>query len=80
MSVMTNPSDPFFTSLQAGAYDQKKPGGKPCDAVFNCRPGHHISKSAQIAIGVIVTIAGLAVFGLLGYCIWLMRKRRNSKF
>ncbi|KAF8517862.1 9 glycosyl hydrolase [Gautieria morchelliformis] len=37
-SVLTNPDDPFYTSVQPGAYAQRKPSGLPCDAAFQpCR-------------------------------------------
>lgn len=74
-NVAQNPSDPFYTSLKAGAYDAKKPKGKPCDAANSCHGG--LSKTAQIVIGVIVTVVGLGIIAAVGYIMWA-RKRGKA--
>ncbi|KAF7355198.1 Endoglucanase [Mycena sanguinolenta] len=77
MHVMNDTNDPFFTSLQAGAYDKVKPSGQPCDAAISdgCS-GHRLSKGAIIALAVVLTVVGLIILGLL---IWYIRLRRRSK-
>ncbi|THH07875.1 hypothetical protein EW146_g9178 [Bondarzewia mesenterica] len=32
--ALTDTADPYFTQLQAGAYDARKPSGTPCDPAF----------------------------------------------
>ena len=34
MHVLDDTSDPYYTSLQAGAYQSKRPQGMPCDAAY----------------------------------------------
>jgi endoglucanase len=77
MHVMNETTDPFFTSLQAGAYDKVRPKGTPCDEAFPCGLGG-LSKGARIAIAVTVTVVGLVLVGLLLWCIrsQFARKKR----
>jgi len=74
MHVLNDTSDPFFTSLQAGAYEKNKPKGTPCDAAFSCS-GPTLPKGAKIAIGVIVSFVGLVIVGLGVTWIWLAFRR-----
>jgi endoglucanase len=76
MHVLSDTSDPFFTLLQAGAYDKVKPTGLPCDAVFDdgC-DNPHLSKKATLAMALIITIVGLVIVGLATwYIVLLIRK------
>jgi endoglucanase len=80
-NVLTNPLDPYFTSLQAGEYDKHKPTGQPCDAAFNCQPGagsstSSLSRAGKIAMGVIVGVAGLAIVMLTLHWGWLCFKSK----
>jgi len=70
MHVLNDTSDPFYTSLQAGAYQQ--PAGMPCDAAYTdgCG-GPQLSQDGQIALGVIVGLAGIGIFSLVGWWGWL---------
>jgi len=77
MHVLNDTSDPFFTTLQAGAYEKNKPKGTPCDAAFSCS-GPALPKGAKIAIGVIVSLVGLIIVGL-GATWMLLGIRRNGK-
>lgn len=74
MHVMNDTTDPFYTSLQAGAYDSKRPNGHPCDPVYSCSPS--LSTGGKIAIAVVVTIVGL---GIIGGIIYLVLRHRRSK-
>ena len=77
LHTMNDTSDPYFTVLQAGSYAKNKPSGTPCDAAFPCG-SHGLSKGATIAIAVVVTVVGLAIFGLCGWWAFLVRRRRNK--
>ena len=65
MHVSNDTTDPFYTSLKAGAYASKKPSGHPCDPVYDCTPS--LPTGAKIAIAVVVTVVGLAIFGGIIY-------------
>ena len=72
MHISNDTADPFYTSLKAGAYASKKPGGHPCDPVYDCAPS--LSKGAKIAIAVVVTVVGLAIFGAIAYMVIRFRR------
>ena len=76
MHVANDTADPFYTSLQAGAYN--KPSGHPCDPVYSCSPS--LSKGAKIAIAVIVTIVGLAIIGGIAYVVIRYRRRKQTSY
>lgn len=77
MHVLNDTSDPFFTALKAGAYDKVRPQGLPCDAAFpTACPGPSLSKGGRIAMGVVVTVVGLLLIGLLS---WYFRVLSASK-
>ncbi|KDQ64704.1 glycoside hydrolase family 9 protein [Jaapia argillacea MUCL 33604] len=69
--ALNDTTDPFYTSLQAGEYAKRKPNGHPCDAVFSCVPT--LSETGKIAMGVVLGVLGLIVFGLLGW--WVVAGR-----
>ena len=73
MHVLNDTSDPYYTSLQAGTYDSKRPQGMPCDAVYQegCA-GPQLSQTGQIAMGAIVGLAGVVIFSLVGWWGWLV--------
>ncbi|EGO01864.1 glycoside hydrolase family 9 protein [Serpula lacrymans var. lacrymans S7.3] len=68
MHALNDSSDPFFTSLQPGAYSQKQPQGFPCDAAYSqgCG-GPRLSKGGEIAMAVIIGVVGLTIFSLIGW-------------
>jgi len=76
MHVMNDTADPFYTSLKAGAYAANKPSGQPCDPVYPCTPG--LSTGAKIAIAVVVTVVGLAIFGGIFYVCCIRRRRARA--
>ena len=80
MHVLNDTKDPYFTILEAGAYDKVKPTGVPCDAVFNdgC-DNPHMSKNATVALAVVVTIVGLIIFGLSTWYIMLLIRNTSSQ-
>lgn len=70
MHVSNDTSDPYFTSLSAGAYESVRPSGKPCDAAFTSHCGTHLSKGGKIGVGVAVGVVGLVIVGLLAWYLW----------
>jgi endoglucanase len=78
MHVLNDSNDPFYTTLQAGAYDQVKPQGEPCDAVFkkSCRGG--LPRGGQIALGVSLGVVGLVLLGLLVYYMFLVSRIKTA--
>ncbi|THH09932.1 hypothetical protein EW146_g8536 [Bondarzewia mesenterica] len=76
--ALTDTADPYFTQLQAGAYDAHKPSGIPCDPAFPC--GHSgLSTGAKVAIGVVVSVVGLFIIVLSAYLVRRMGRRRGLK-
>lgn len=76
MHVLNDTSDPFFTRLQPGAFEAKKPSGNPCDAAFHCHPGG-LSTGAKVALGVTLSIVGSAV---IATGIWYYTRRRGLRY
>ena len=74
MHTSNDTTDPFYTSLKAGAYASKKPRGHPCDPVYDCAPS--LSTHAKIAIAVVITVVGLAIFGAIIFMV--VRYRRGD--
>ncbi|TFK43386.1 9 glycosyl hydrolase [Crucibulum laeve] len=65
MHVISDSSDPFYTSLKAGAYEKVKPQGLPCDPVFpKACVGPQLSKGGKIAMALVLAITGLIIIGL----------------
>ena len=77
MHVMNDTADPFYTSLQAGAYASKKPSGHPCDPVYSCTPS--LSTAGKIAIAVVVTVVGLGIIGGIVFLVVRYRRRRSNE-
>ena len=80
MHVLNDTRDPFYTSLQAGEYDKRRPKGQPCDKAFpkGCG-GPQLSKSGKIAMGVILSMTGCVII-VLGawYLVILFMGREGS--
>jgi endoglucanase len=77
--VINDTSDPFYTQLQAGVYQSRRPKGHPCDASTSCDPtSAHLPRVGQIVIGVIVGIVGAVVVGLFVYWILLSLRSRTK--
>ncbi|KAI9574524.1 glycoside hydrolase family 9 protein [Boletus coccyginus] len=73
MHVLNDTSDPYYTSLQAGTYQSKRPQGMPCDAAYQqgCA-GPQLSQAGQVAMGVVVGLVGVVIFSLVGWWGWLI--------
>lgn len=78
MHAISDSKDPYFTVLQAGAYNRVKPQGIPCDAAYpqGCiAPG--LSQKSKIAMGVVLTVVGLGITGSIAYYIYLVETRKQ---
>ncbi|GLB33668.1 putative endoglucanase [Lyophyllum shimeji] len=78
MHAFNDSNDPFYTSLEVGAYDKVRPQGRPCDPVFPDACGQ-LSKGGKIAVGVAVGVVGLIVFGLVAWYIYLLWSVKSQK-
>ena len=76
MHVLNDTSDPFFTRLQAGAFEAKKPSGNPCDAAFPCHSGG-LSTGTKIALGVTLSVVGCVV---IAAGIWYYTRRNGLRY
>lgn len=76
-SVLSETDDPYFTKLQAGAYNNVKPSGTPCDAAYPCGGKHGgLSRAGLIALVVVLVVVGLLIAFGLG-CLFC--RRRSGK-
>ncbi|KAH9960515.1 glycoside hydrolase family 9 protein [Russula dissimulans] len=82
MHALNDSSDPYFTRLQAGAFAAVKPSGTPCDAAFPCQSSHAhgLSKGAQAALGVGLSIVGVAIVAGTWYYYRLKNRPTLYKF
>ncbi|KAM6495698.1 glycoside hydrolase family 9 protein [Amanita muscaria] len=79
MHVTSDSKNPYFTALQAGAYN--KPNGIPCDAAYpeGCIPPD-LPEDGKIAMAVVITVVGLTIIGSISYYIYLVETRKNRAF
>jgi len=81
MHALNDSNDPFYTSLQAGAYNARRPQGQPCDAAIQSGCSNsQLSKGAKIAIAVVVTVVGLLVIGMTTWYLCLLRSRKRKPY
>lgn len=80
-SVMQTTVDPFYTSLQDGAYAKVKPTGLPCDAAIKqgC-PAPKLSPGARVAMALSITIVGVILIGMIVYWYYLGQKHKRNTF
>ena len=76
MHVLNDSSDPFFTSLQAGAYDKVRPSGQPCDAVFSCG-GPRLGRGGKIALAVVLSVVGSML--MAGIALYIYRNFHGGR-
>ncbi|KAG6837971.1 hypothetical protein H0H93_008365 [Arthromyces matolae] len=77
MHAMNDTTDPYFTSLEVGAYNKVKPKGFPCDGAFPHSCGlPSLSKAGKIAMAVVITVVGLFISGLL---VWYLYELKAAK-
>jgi endoglucanase len=76
---MNDTSDPYYTGVQAGAYDSRRPKGQPCDASTSCDSNAppRLPVVGQIVVGVVVGTVGLFVVGL--FVTWVAMSIRQGK-
>jgi endoglucanase len=80
ISVLTQRNDPYYTKLKAGAYDAKRPQGRPCDAAIKdgCLFSGRMSKRNEIVMAVVVSVVGLVVVGSMAYLFLVVGRRRRA--
>lgn len=67
--------DPWYTSVSAGSYEKVRPKGDPCDAAIKSGcTARGLGQGSKIAMGVVITIVGLVLFGFAGYWGYLWRR------
>jgi len=76
--ALNDSADPFYTSLEVGAYNKVKPKGLPCDPAFPQGCHAKLSRGQTIAIAVVVTVVGLFLVGLLGWYLWILFSKSHS--
>ncbi|KAF8914060.1 glycoside hydrolase family 9 protein [Gymnopilus junonius] len=77
--VMNDTKDPYFTQLQAGAYEKVKPKGQPCDSAIDAGcEGSRLSKGATLAMAIVITVVGLVVIALSAWYIYLLLKSKRA--
>jgi endoglucanase len=75
--AMNDSFDPFYTSLADDAFTKVKPSGFPCDAAYSCGGVHALSTAGKIAMGVVITVVGLAIVGLLFFSLFSRRRTKT---
>ncbi|TBU49048.1 Six-hairpin glycosidase [Dichomitus squalens] len=81
-ALVVGSGDPWYTQVQPGSYAAVKPSGSPCDAAVStgCKHGPgHLSTGAKIAIGVVVSVVGLAIIALAGYWWWTSKTHGRGR-
>ncbi|KAI0722260.1 Six-hairpin glycosidase [Cerioporus squamosus] len=78
-ALLSAAGDPYYTQVRAGAYDEVRPGGAPCDAAVQtgCKHQGGLSKAGKIAVGVVVSVVGLILIGLGVFWVWHVRRNRR---
>ncbi|CDO74619.1 Glycoside Hydrolase Family 9 protein [Trametes cinnabarina] len=78
-ALVRGAGDPYYTQVKAGAYDDVRPSGFPCDAAIQtgCKRSG-LSTGGKIAVGVVVSVVGVIIIALGAYWVW--RARRNSRY
>lgn len=81
-NIISNTADPFYTALQAGAYQSQRPkqGTHPCDAAFPCGRRSGLSVAAEIVVAVVTTIVGLGIIAALVYIYWFRGRYKGGGF
>lgn len=77
-AVVNGTADPAYTKLQVGSYEDRRPGGSPCDAAITA--GCHGNwRTGKIVMGVIVGVISLVVVSLGAFWVWLVWRARERK-
>lgn len=81
-NIISNTADPFYTALQAGAYQSQGPkkGTHPCDAAFPCGRRSGLSVAAEIVVAVVTTIVGLGIIAAFVYIYWFRGRYKRGTF
>ena len=74
-AIVNGTGDPYYTQLTVGSFDTNRPSGQPCDDAITAGCKKSSWQKGKIALGVIVGVVGAAVVALLGYWIFVARRR-----
>jgi endoglucanase len=77
--IMNDTADPFFTRLAAGEYDKRRPNGRPCDASTSCNGQVHLPTAAKVVMGVVISIVGLIIVGLVAVWVFYLLRDRTRR-
>jgi endoglucanase len=80
-SIVNGTGDPFYTTLEVGSYETRRPSGEPCDAAINggCPKGKDW-RVGKIVMASLVSAAGVLVMGLLLFWVYVEIRSRRGKF
>lgn len=81
-ALVNGTGDPWYTKLEVGSYDERRPKGQPCDAAVStgCSTGKNW-RVGRIVMASILSAVGLVVVSLLSYWIMLeVRRTRTARF
>ncbi|KAF7331898.1 Endoglucanase [Mycena kentingensis (nom. inval.)] len=79
MHVLNDTDDPFYTSLEVGAYEKVKPAGQPCDSAISTGcGGSGLPKTAVIVMAVVLSVVGAVILGLFAFYVWTVWTRRKG--
>lgn len=74
-ALVAGAGDPYYTQVRAGAYDEVRPRGAPCDAAVRTGcSGPQLSRAGKIAMGTVVGVVGLVIVGLAAYWVYVARR------
>lgn len=78
--VMNDSNDPFYTSLQDGAYNKVKPSGRPCDAAIKdgCK-AKGMPRKARIGVYTTIGTVALIIGLLLASWIWTLHRQKQTQ-
>ena len=63
-SLVNGTGDPWYTRLQAGSYDARKPTGQPCDAAVSAGCGTGSWRVGKIVMAALLSVTGTLVLSL----------------
>ncbi|EKM59419.1 glycoside hydrolase family 9 protein [Phanerochaete carnosa HHB-10118-sp] len=74
-ALVNGTGDPWYTQLQIGSYNGRRPKGEPCDAAVTTGCPSHSWRVGKIVMGVLVGVTGLVIMSL--GTVWILLVCRN---
>ena len=74
-ALVAGSADPYYTQVKAGAYNEVRPAGAPCDAAIQdgCPQGRKLPMAGKIAMGVVISVVGLVIVAVAAYWVHVAR-------